>query len=265
MPLGAARLNFLAKAPAAAVGDPNWPSVDGASFEKSFASPIDTYNIFFKPDGTKMFVGSNTNVRQFTLSTAWDVGSTSYGGLYFTSAEDTNSYGTFFSTDGTKFYTIGATNDKIYQYTLSPAWDITTASYDSVSLDISSQDTTPTGLYFKSDGTKFWFVGLSSDIVYQYSLGTPWNLSTASYDSKSFSVGSQESNPNDIFFSSNGKQMWVVGTTNDTVYEYDLSTEWDVSTASYNSISFSVAGQDGLPRGIFFKEDGSKMLSLIHN
>jgi hypothetical protein len=208
MPLGAARLNFLAKAPAAAVGDPNWPSVDGASFEKSFASPIDTYNIFFKPDGTKMFVGSNTNVRQFTLSTAWD---------------------------------------------------ITTASYDSVSLDISSQDTTPTGLYFKSDGTKFWFVGLSSDIVYQYSLGTPWNLSTASYDSKSFSVGSQESNPNDIFFSSNGKQMWVVGTTNDTVYEYDLSTEWDVSTASYNSISFSVAGQDGLPRGIFFKEDGSKM------
>ena len=49
-------------------------------------------------------------------------------------------------------------------------WDLSTASYDSVSLDVSSEDATPTDVAFKPDGTKMYFVGISSDSVYQYSL-----------------------------------------------------------------------------------------------
>jgi hypothetical protein len=47
----------------------------------------------------------------------------------------------------------------------------------------------------------------------------------------------------------------MIGTMNDTVYQYTLSTAWDISSATYDSISFSVAGQEVTPTSIFFKSD----------
>ena len=51
-------------------------------------------------------------------------------------------------------YVAGNTGDDVGQYSLSTAWDVSTASFDSVSLDVSSEDTTPNGLAFSSDGSK---------------------------------------------------------------------------------------------------------------
>ena len=52
--------------------------------------------------------------------------------------------------------------------------------------------------------------------------------------------------------------MFIAGFSGDAVYEYNLSTAWDISTASYVQ-NFSVSSQDGVPHGLFFKSDGSKM------
>jgi hypothetical protein len=52
--------------------------------------------------------------------------------------------------------------------------------------------------------------------------------------------------------------MFVVGYTGDAVYEYALTTGFDVSTASFTD-SFSVATQETIPRGLAFNTDGSKM------
>ena len=73
--------------------------------------------------------------------------------------------------------------------------------------------------------------------------GTPvvngYLLSSASYDSKSFSVSTQDSSATEGFtFSYDGTKMYAVGTTNRTVYQYDLSTAFDVSTSSYASKKF---------------------------
>jgi len=61
-----------------------------------------------------------------------------------------------------------------------------------------------------------------------------------------------------IFFKPDGLKMYVLGYTYDSVYEYDLSTAWDISTSVYIR-SFSVGGQTLLPIGLFFKPDGTKM------
>jgi hypothetical protein len=53
---------------------------------------------------------------------------------------------------------VGATSDDIYQYSLSTAWDLSTASYDSVSLSVSGQDANMSGMCFNSDGTKIYTV-----------------------------------------------------------------------------------------------------------
>ena len=52
----------------------------------------------------------------------------------------------------------------------APWCDASTASYDSVSFDVGSQESSPRGVTFKPDGTKMYLIGFSSDSVHQYSL-----------------------------------------------------------------------------------------------
>ena len=218
--------------------------------------------LFFKPDGTKMYVtgGQHETVYQYTLSTAWDVSTASYASKYKDiSSQDTVPFGLFFKPDGTKMYIIGYINDTVYQYTLSTAWDVSTASYNSKYKSVNSQDAKPLGVFFKPDGTKMYIVGNDNDTVYQYTLSTAWDVSTASYDSKSKDVGSEDTAPLGVFFKPDGTKMYIVGNTNDTVYQYALSTAWDVSTASYDSKYKDVSDEDTTPKGIYFKPDGFKM------
>jgi DNA-binding beta-propeller fold protein YncE len=154
-------------------------------------------------------------------------------------------------------YVIGVTTDTVYQYTLSTAWNVSTATYASKSFSVTTQDATPQGIFFKSDGLTFYMVGQTNDTVYQYTLSTAWDISTASYASKSFSVTGQEANPRALFFKPDGLKMYVMGTTGDDVNEYDLSTAWDVSTASFLRVSAAVG--EGTPTGLWFKDDGTKM------
>jgi sugar lactone lactonase YvrE len=215
----------------------------------------------FKSDGTRLYVigTSLDSVIEFTLSTAWDV-STNNGasGVFYVGGQDSSPFDVHFKSDGTKFYIVGIVNYTVYQYSCATAWDVSTGSYDSKSFSVSAQDLTPTSLFFKTDGTKFYILGNSNDTVYQYSCSTAWDVSTASYDSKSFSVSAQEATPQCLFFKPDGTTFYIAGQTNDTVYQYTCATAWDVSTASYATKSFSVAAQDVNPFGVFFKSDGTK-------
>ena len=191
------------------------------------------------------------------LESGWDVSKAVYVRSLFVGG--TTGFGLSdmaLSYDGTKLYVLTLVNDYIYQWNLSTAWDISTASY-SQSLYVRNQDGSPSGINFKDDGTKLYITGYDNDKVYEYGLSTAWNVSTGSY-SQSFSVASQEDIPSALYIGSSGSKLYVVGNTNDTVYEYGLSTAWDVSTASYSQ-GFSIASQDNLPVGLFFKEDGTKM------
>ncbi len=139
---------------------------------------------------------------------------------------------------------------------------MSTASYTSVSFSVAAQDLSPSNALFKSDGTKMYVLGRTNKTVFQYSLSTAWNVSTASYDSVSFSVNAEETSPSGISFKSDGTKMYIIGSTSDTVFQYSLSTAWDMSTASYDSVSFSVAAQDLSPSNALFKSDGTKMYVL---
>ena len=159
-----------------------------------------------------------------------------------------------------EFRTLRAgTGIDIYNSVPTDTWDIANCSYDTVSKDVSSQDSSPNDVAFNSDGSKMYIVGSSSDTVYQYTLSTPWNVSTATYDSISKDVSSQESSPYGVAFNSDGSKMYIVGSKNKTVFQYTLSTPWNVSTATYDTVSKNVSSQDSIPYGVAFNSDGSKM------
>jgi DNA-binding beta-propeller fold protein YncE len=217
--------------------------------------------LFFKPDGTKMYVVGSTadRVRVYDLSTAWNVTTASYVQNFSVAGQETGPTGVFFSTDGTNMYVVGVTGDDVNQYSLSTAWNVTTASYVRRKT-VAAQETSPQGLFFKSDGTKMYVVGASGNDIGQYNLSTAWNVSTASFAANKV-ISAQDGNPTAVFFKPDGLTMYVTGTNLDDVFEYDLSTAWAVNTASYVQ-NFSVGGQDSAPSGIFFKPDGLKMYVL---
>jgi len=193
-------------------------------------------------------------------SLGFSIASASYDSVSFSVAsQDSQPVGLSFNANGTKMFMIGFANDNIYQYSLSTAYDVSTASYDSVSFSILSQAANAESLTFKPDGTKMYVVSRNNGIVYQYSLSTAYDLSTASYDSVSFSVNTQEPSATSAIFNSNGTKMYVVGRTNDTVYQYSLSTAYDISTASYDSVSLSVSSQETVPEGLAFNLNGSSL------
>ena len=195
-------------------------------------------------------------------SVGYNLAGASYDSKSFSVAsQDTEPQGFYFKPDGTKVYILGNTTDTVYQYSLSAAWDVSTASYDSKSFSVSSQGTFPYGLTFKTDGTKMYFSDYSGDLIYQYTLSTAWDISTASYDSKSLSIASQEGVNTSLYFKPDGTSLYICGQSSDTVYQYTLSTAWDVSTGSYASKSFNVSSQITVPKGLYFKGDGSEMFA----
>ena len=174
----------------------------------------------------------------------------------FSVSQEPDPQGLTFSTDGTKMYIVGLSS-VVNSYVLSTAFDLSTASFMR-SFYVNQQETQPRGIAFNPDGTKMLIVGTAQSGVHEYTLSTGFNISTASFvDTKS--VSSQDGNPLDLAFNANGTKMFIVGDNNNSVYEYALSTGFDVSTASYSSVSFSVSAQDTSPSGLSFSTDGTKM------
>jgi sugar lactone lactonase YvrE len=221
---------------------------------------INCNGIAISDNGTRLYFtgyGCDT-VWSCTLSTPYDLATATVDvKKVYVGTQDTVPSTPFFGDSGNKMYVMGTTNDRVYQYNLTTAWDVSTASYSSNSLLVTSQDATPQGLFFGDSGTKLYVVGTATDTVYQYTLTTAWDISTASYASLSFSVATQETIPRALFFKPDGTKMFVIGTVGDDVNEYDLSTAWNVSTASFVRVSAAVG--EATPGGLWFKDDGTKM------
>ena len=178
--------------------------------------------VFFKPDGTKMYIVGSTYdaVFEYSLSPAWNISTASYVQNFSVAAQETIPHGLLFKPDGTKMYIVGSSGDDVNEYSLSSAWDISTASYVQ-NFSVASQDANPQDIFFKPDGTTMYIVGTAGDAVYEYSLSSAWDISTASYV-QTFSVQAQDTNPSDVFFKPDGTKMYIVGTEGDAVFSYDL-------------------------------------------
>lgn len=136
----------------------------------------------------------------------------------------------------------------------------------SVSTDLGvTGDTTVVGLDVTGDTTA---VAVSASSL-QLRGGTPEAIATEiEYDlldigtwrstSKRFSVGSQETTPEDLFFKPDGTKMYVAGRSGDDINEYSLSTAWDIDTATYVDrlpVNQSPSNESN-PYGLFISPDG---------
>jgi sugar lactone lactonase YvrE len=134
-----------------------------------------------------------------------------------------------------------------------------------LSFDVSGEASNPQGVAFNGDGTTMVVVESSSDSAHQYSLSSGFDLSTASFTGTSFSLRGQADSPQDVAFNGDGTTMLVMGGNNDSVFQYSLSSGFDVGTASFTGTSFDVSGQEDGPQGVAFNGDGTTMVVAGNN
>ena len=91
--------------------------------------------------------------------------------------------GLVLSPDGTKMYLLNGTNDTIYQYTLTTAWNVGTgnSSLPTTLYSVSSKETYPYCFCLSPDGTKLLVGGTTGKGIDEFTLSTAHNISTASY------------------------------------------------------------------------------------
>jgi len=248
-------------------------SYDSVSVNQESGSELtSTVTIFrFKPDGTRCYIGDigSDSIHQHSLSTAWDLSTSSLDASFSVGAQETQPRDIAFSPDGTVMFMLGSGVEAMFEYSLSTGWDIGTASYTGVSFSswptISEE---PAAVLFNDDGSKCYVADYGVDEVWQYSLSTPYDLSSISYDNKKITglstYGGQVSG---IYFTPAGDKIFISfaeasGQTTGGVFQFSLSTNFDISTASYDSVSF-VLNEDCLA-GLEFKSDGSKAYNAYY-
>lgn len=219
--------------------------------------------IFVGDSGTKLYISDDTNnaIYQFTLSAANSLVGASYASLSYADANLTDK-GLFFRPDGTMVYYITSGTKNVQQRTLSTPWDISSAS-GGATADISSQVSgTANGLAFKSDGASMYVLNGSSGILYQYTLGTSWDVSTASYASKSLNIRYfGTANAINILFNTTGTELFVYNSErNIPVIVYTLSVAWDISTATFTRLG--MCGSSDSQLGSCFSSDGLKLFTI---
>ena len=211
-------------------------------------------------DGATMYIGSDAFYK-YTLSTPWDISTATYNTLYSFGGHYSD---IFFKPDGTVVYTLDRTGAIVRRWNLGTAWDLSTVGGSAASsFSVLGQEASPWSFHFNSDGTKMYICGSGSDSVHEYTLGTAWDISTASI-TNSFSIASVSLEPKYITVSDDGLLLFVGTNTssNSIVYQFAFGTAYDASTLTYSNISFDATSILTTPlpmRGMTFRDDGTDL------
>ena len=225
--------------PVAVTPDSTPPTFESAALDEGTGVLAITFDEIIANEGFDLSTASYTD-RSFSVSN-----------------KDSSPTGMAFNTNGTKMFVAGYNTGKIYEYELTTPFDVSSSDYKR-DFSVFSEENTPEDVAFNPAGTKMFVVGAGSDKVNEYTLTTPFNLSTASY-TRNFSVSSEDTYPEGVVFNPAGTKMFVVGSNYGNVYEYTLTTPFNVSTAAYTDNSFSVSNRDPSPSGVAFNPAGTKM------
>jgi DNA-binding beta-propeller fold protein YncE len=230
---------------------------------KGIRNYSDNYlDVFFKPDGTKMYMTNYNNaatssVDEYTLTTPWDSSTAGLTTSFVTGGDDTQPNGITFEPDGTRFWVCGNQNDYIYPYEMTTPWDLTTARKVSEDFFVGNEETAPTSLAFDSTGNKLYILGDTGNDITQYDIeyGYEYDVRYASYSGITTNLGALDTKPEGLTFKPDGTKLWMAGDSTDTIYEYTLSTPWNVGTAGFTT-SLLVSSRTTTPTEIRFSDDG---------
>ena len=226
----------------------------------------------FSADGTKLFLNGQPYLVKYELPAPYQLynfsaiseGSTS--GDFVSRSHDTTLYaGMALSADGTKMFLVNEQDSKIYEYSMDPAYNLTTARLTGHTVTV--PDANPAALDFSADGTKMIVLGWEHHTAFQYTLGTGFDLSTAGSSPASNLTGIHRidgatTGVQGVSFSSDGGKVFIL-TIKDAsidgnsgyyykIYEYHLDVTPPVPTIT--TTATSPVSVDRIPITVDFGE-----------
>ena len=177
-----------------------------------------TYSLRFSNDNNYIFAsGWNRTIYKYNVSDGSSAGSkelTEFG------ASEQISFS--FSKNGEKLY--ARRNNTIRQYSLSTAFNLSTVSYDSKTLNLGFSSATTTGIFLDNDGYNFIAIDYSNTrTIVQYNLSTAYDITTAS-ETNNFYVGSNYIT-SDICFSENDGLNFYIQKTQFNCSQYKIPSQ----------------------------------------
>ncbi len=177
--------------------------------------------------------------------------SNSFANLQFKQSKDISGdtsrlRGIFIKPDGTRLYVTedrDTSQQNVIEYTLTTPFDVTTASNPKKTLlavtegGLVSVIDNPHAIEFKPDGTEMYIIrsdGSTRVSIEQFRLSSPWDTTSISWSTfLNIKTGCFSSiQQRGLDFKPDGTRVFVASQGNKKVGQYDLTTPWDISTAT---------------------------------
>jgi plastocyanin len=252
---------------------PPSPNIIKGSYvnQSSVAIGNEVDGMFIRENGLDLFTSSISDtgtaagterIKQYSMSTAWDVTTVSFVRELDVSADFSYCTGIEFRPDGTQMFVVGGIGDsyKLISYNLSTPWDISTATKLHERFV-----TSPGGVRISPDGsTLFLLFASNSGELNQYNLGTAWNITTyadilSPQKQLNLELLTGETINLGFSFSFDGLKLFTTGQSNSKIYEISLTSVYDLEGATLIN-DFYVGSELDNPSDVFLKPDNTKFI-----
>ena len=169
-------------------------------------------------------------VQQYDLSVAFDLTTAvlNAGKALNINTESTNPRDFHFREDGLKFFISDQSGSpSILAYTMSSSFDLGTASFDSVTKDVSAEISGSIDVTFSDDGFTMFVGDMAPGTIFEYSLTTAFLISTATFTGTSASLGTGSNNVGAIHFNEHGSKFFIIDDTDDKIKSFEVSVQED--------------------------------------
>jgi sugar lactone lactonase YvrE len=216
--------------------------------------------------GTKS-VGTK-GIGQYYLQPAWNITSSSNTDNFKALPSTSACRNLALSPEGHRLYVVAPQNSlepdrkEVLEYEFiepfgQPTWNVQDLRPRG-DISLAAEAVYPSGIAFKPDGTRMYISEYNNSAVHEYAFATAWNAYDGVSHIQTINMSTQGFYGRAIAFKPDGTRMYVAGES--SVVEYELSTAWDIATASYvNALEVIVDpdSRSGL-RTLHFSPDGAR-------
>ena len=174
----------------------------------------------------------------------------------------------FLRPDGTRMYVADQNTLTITEWTLATPFEIDTATINaSNQLGISTQVQNIYDLFIRDDGTKLFTVGRGAQAPFvtqlnEFTLSSAWDLTsdTAAGIETATTIANETNTHRALEVVDTGSRIITISPTTATLYSYDLSTAFDITSISFDTSQ--ALTDDAAPSDFAMSEDGTQMVVL---
>lgn len=237
---------------------PEW-DISGLTFAGVTLGPNNLAGCRFADHGNYLVVGTDGgDIYRYPLSTPYNVATIqAYDKSYLNITTDWTR-AIEFRYDGSEIWVGQDDIPNLRKHNMTVNWDISTISGGITASNVSDDIV---GLSFSPDGNYLFIADKSgTNEVRRHRLDKSWNINTINPSDQAFAY----TNIRGVRMHPSGKQMFIISEGTDDLRLYDLSTAWDLTTATLRTAK-SLSAQTSNPMDVDISPDGKKIVTVAYS